>query len=581
MKETKKQEHKKQENKKHKLASVAAGMVIFCLLLLLGWAGWMLYKRAEEAVSLSDRIQALTGDLSSMSEEYSVLEEEQGVLSDKFSLISGQFSGLWQRYLSARGHGMGEAEGFEFTESARELKNPNRGFYHMHGYFIKDEVRSLQSYQEDLGWRFAKDHDTSLTMIQINLQHFKNREISAKGLESLDNLFRALEANAGDKHLILRFLYDWDGKNMQYEPDSLDTILRHIEQVGPWLKEYQEQIFLTQGLFIGSWGEMHSSKFLGQENYQLLANALYEATADSTYLSVRMPAQWRMITGIGDPEQVVRGDGSLASRLGLFNDGMLGSWSDYGTYGDQTREEHGDFTFWNRQEELAFQDILCRTVPIGGEIMTPNKYNDFENALQDMKAMHVTYANRDFDTRVFDKWARTTVSEDSCFDGMDGLTYMERHLGYRLVLRDTAFAYDWKEDLLTAKITLQNVGFAPIYREALVELILYDAENGREYSYTLGPEQDIRDLAGGTVSDELMSLNWELPLGGMPQGELEIYFRISDELSGETILLGNEQDPDRRGYRVGTLHLGEAEALLELWKQELPDWLFGILNKEG
>lgn len=574
-------ETQEQKKKKHKLSAVIVGMIIACQTLLLSAAGWMLYKRADEAVSLSDRIQALTGDLSSMSGDYSTLEEKQGALADKFSVISGQFSELWQRYLSARGHGAGTVEGFAFTESARELKNPNRGFYHMHGYMIKDEARSFKSYQEDLGWRFAKDYDTSLTMIQINLQNFKNREISEKGLASLDNLFKALKENVGDKHLILRFLYDWDGKNMQYEPDSMDTILRHIEQVSPWLKENQEQIFLLQGLFIGSWGEMHSSKFLGQENYQVLANALYEATADSTYLSVRMPAQWRMITEIADPEQVVREDGSLASRLGLFNDGMLGSWSDYGTYGDQTREEHGDFTFWNRQEELAFQDILCRTVPIGGEIMNPNKYNDFENALQDMKVMHVTYANRDFDTKVFDKWARTTVSEDSCFNGMDGLTYMERHLGYRLVLRETAFDYDWKKDLLTAGITLQNVGFAPIYRKAQVELVLYDAENGREYSYVLGPEQDIRDLAGGTMSDELKTLRWELPLGGMPRGELEIYFRIADELSGETILLGNEQDPDRRGYRVGTLRLGEAEELLEIWKQELPDWLFGILEKEG
>lgn len=571
-------ETQEQKKKKHKLSAVIVGMIIVCQTLLLSAAGWMLYKRADEAVSLSDRIQALTGDLSSMSGDYSTLEEKQGALADKFSVISGQFSELWQRYLSARGHGAGTVEGFAFTESARELKNPNRGFYHMHGYMIKDEARSFKSYQEDLGWRFAKDHDTSLTMIQINLQNFKNREISEKGLASLDNLFKALKENVGDKHFILRFLYDWDGKNMQYEPDSMDTILKHIRQVSPWLKENQEQIFLLQGLFIGSWGEMHSSKFLGQENYQVLANALYEATADSTYLSVRMPAQWRMITGIADPEQVVREDGSLASRLGLFNDGMLGSWSDYGTYGDQTREEHGDFTFWNRQEELAFQDILCRTVPIGGEIMTPNKYNDFENALQDMKAMHVTYANRDFDTKVFDKWAQTTVSEDSCFNGMDGLTYMERHLGYRLVLRETAFDYDWKKDLLTAEITLQNVGFAPIYRKAQVELVLYDAGNGREYAYTLGPEQDIRDLAGGTMSDELKALRWELPLGGMPQGELEIYFRIADELSGETILLGNEQDPDRRGYRVGTLRLGEADELLEIWKQELPDWLFGILE---
>lgn len=566
------------KKKKHGILRIAVSLVIICLLLLLGAVGWMLYRKGGEASSLFERLSTLSGDFSALSDEHSVLAEEHTMLSDKFSVISDELSAVWQNYLEARGHGTGTVENYEFTESNRKLKNPNRGFYHMHGYFIRDEVRSFESFQEDLGWRFAKDNETSLTMIEINLQYFKNGEISEKGLKSLDNLFRALEENVDDKHLILRFLYDWDGKNMQYEPSSLDTILRHIEQVGPWLKEHKDQIFLIQGLFIGSWGEMHSSKFLGTENYQTLAQALYEATADSTYLSVRMPAQWRMITGIADPGQVVRGDGTLASRLGLFNDGMLGSWSDYGTYGDQTQAEHGDFTFWNRQEELAFQDILCRIVPIGGEIMTPNKYNDFENALADMKAMHVTYANRDFDTRVFDKWEKVIVQEDGCFDGMDGLTYMERHLGYRLVLRETALEYDWKADRLTADITLQNVGFAPIYRDALVELVLYDRERGREYSYVCNPEQDIRDLAGGTQSDELMTLRWELPMGGMSQGEYEVYFVISDDLSGERILLGNEQDPDRRGYRVGTLKLGETEEVAELWKQELPDWLAGILK---
>lgn len=572
-----KEEHRKVKEK-HRLSYIAVSMAIFCLLLLLGATCWVLYRRDGEASTLFERFSALSDDFSTLSDDHSVLKEEHAALSDKFSVLSDEFSALWQKYLEARGHGTGTTESYEFTESARALKNPNRGFYHMHGYLIKDEVRSLKSFQEDLGWRFAKDNDTSLTLIQINLQYFRNRDISEKGLESLDNLFRALEENVDDKHLILRFLYDWDGKNMQYEPNSLDTILRHIEQVGPWLKEHKDQIFLTQGLFIGSWGEMHSSKFLGTENYKELAQALYEATADSTYLSVRMPAQWRMITGIADPDQVVRGDGTLASRLGLFNDGMLGSWSDYGTYGDQTRAEHGDFTFWNRQEELVFQDILCRTVPIGGEIMNPNKYNDFENALADMKAMHVTYANRDFDTKVFNKWEKTVVQEDSCFDGMDGLTYMERHLGYRLVLREAALEYDWKEDRLTTEITLQNVGFAPIYRETRVELVLYDRERGREYSYSCGPGQDIRDLAGGTQSDELKTLRWELPLGGMPQGELEVYFSISDDLSGEVILLGNDRDPDRRGYRVGTLKLEEDGGLLELWEQELPDWLSWIFE---
>lgn len=542
-------------------------LVFFCLLLLLGGAGWKLYQWNGEIRTLSHR-------LSEVSEEYGELSGEHTELSGKYTELSEGIMTLLMQYAEARGHGTGATESFAFTESNRALRNPNRGFYHMHGFRITD-VES--DFRENIAKRFAKDGETSLTLIEVNLQAFRKGEISEKGLKSLDNLFEAL--GSVDKQLILRFLYDWDGKNSQYEPDSLDVILGHMEQVSPWLKEHENQIFLLQSLFIGNWGEMNGTKFLGTEELQALAGKLYQASGDNTFLSVRMPAQWRKITEIADPGQVDRGDNTLASRMGLFNDGMLGSWSDYGTYGNQNQAEHGPYTYWNRQEELAFQDVLCRLVPNGGEVVIDNEYNDFENAVADMKAMHVTYLNRDYDTKVMDKWEKSIVQEGSCFDGMDGLTYMERHLGYRLVLRESALNYDWRTDRLSAEITVQNVGFAPVYREAEVKLVLYDRERGREYVYLLSSDQDIRSLAGGTESQELMTLSWELPMGGLPQGELEVYFSVADVLSEEMILFGNEQDPERLGYRVGTLKLGGTENLSEQLRKELfprlPDVLTG------
>lgn len=76
------------------------------------------------------------------------------------------------------------------------------------------------------------------------------------------------------------------------------------------------------------------------------------------------------------------GDGSLASRLGLFNDGMLGSVYDLGTYDDtpltssSTPGEKG-----SRSDELIYQYKLCQYVPNGGEVTVNNEYNDLENAI--------------------------------------------------------------------------------------------------------------------------------------------------------------------------------------------------------
>lgn len=535
---------------------------VCCLLLLLGGAGWKLYQKTKEMTEASEWISELSEEYRELSGELEKLTREHINLAGQHSELSQGALRLLEQYLEARGHGSGTTENFIFTESATELINPNRGFYHMHGFNIHD---SVNDYRANVAGRFAEDQG-GLTLIEVNLQSFRKGEVSAEGLESLENLLEAL--TGVDKQLILRFVYDWDGKNLQSEPDSLDVILRHIEQVSGLLKKYENRIFLVQGLFVGNYGEMNNSKYLSTKDMQALAGKLFTAVGENTYMAVRTPAQWRSIMGISDPTQAAGEDGNPVARLGLFNDGMLGSATDCGTYNLTDQAEITPFSQWSRREELAFQNVLCRSVPNGGEVIIDNEYNDFENAVEDMKAMHITYLNRDYDARVLNKWQSTIVREDSCFDGMDGLTYIERHLGYRLVLRETALNYDWKSDRLTAGITIQNVGFAPVYREALVKLVLYDREQGREYAYSLDPGQDIRSLVGGTESQEFMTLKWELPLGGLPQGELEVYFSVTDILSRKRILLGNEQEPDSIGYRVGTLTLGETEVLREQLRQE-------------
>ena len=79
---------------------------------------------------------------------------------------------------------------------------------------------------------------------------------------------------------------------------------------------------------------------------------------------------------------------------------------------------------------------VCRPA---GEVIVDNPYNDLENAIADLKTMHVSYLNEDYDRNVLDKWAGTVVNTDDCYDGMDGWSYVERHLGYRLWIAGAAF----------------------------------------------------------------------------------------------------------------------------------------------
>ena len=278
-----------------------------------------------------------------------------------------------------------------------------------------------------------------------------------------------------------------------------------------------------------------------------LAARLADVSDASTFLSVRTPAQWRKITGEAAPDGWT--ENPLAKRLGLFNDGMLGSVSDYGTYSDNTRQDAGDFSAWTREEELAFQDVLCSSVPSGGEVIVDNPYNDLENAIADLKTMHVSYLNEDYDRNVLDKWAGTVVNTDDCYDGMDGWSYVERHLGYRLWIAGAALSHSFWADTVEVNAALKNSGFAPFYRQTKVCVSVTDEAGA--VCYTDEWEEELLKLSGGNEDDRELALTGTIPIRGWESGTYRVYINLSDADSGEQILLANEADATENGYCLG------------------------------
>lgn len=436
-------------------------------------------------------------------------------------------------------------ESCQFTESARELPNIDRGFYKIYRFMISDEETD---YEELVKGLYDGDEKRGLSLVEINLQNYRDGEISKRGTENIRALFRALDNI--DKRLIVRFLYDWDGENEVHEPETIDVILGHMEQLGGILREAGDQIFVVQGLFIGNWGEMNGTGYSEKDDLCRLAEKLNGMTEPSVYLAVRTPAQWRSITGIEEISEDTLGAHPFAGRLSLFNDGMLGNESDYGTYA--IRKDSGE-NFSTRQEELDFQDQLCRRVPNGGEVIHDNRYNDLENAIKDLNTMHVTYLNEGHDLEVLEKWKETTVMEEGCFYGMDGYTYMERHLGYRLLIRKIELNYCFSDRCVEAGVTLKNAGFAPIYVKPEMELILYDGEEGTCRSYEM--EGDLRSLLGGSESEKELTVTVDIPVDRLPRRKYEVYFLVTYPDSGEQILLANQQDAEEYGYHIGTIEI--------------------------
>lgn len=439
-----------------------------------------------------------------------------------------------------------EIKSFQFTESARDLKNPNRGFYHLYTFLITDDQIN---YEELIKKLYKDDIDTELILVKICLQNYRKDIISEKGLKNIKKIFSTLEHL--NKQLIVRFVYDDEGKIEYYEPETIDIILQHMKQLNPIISEYCKHIFIIQGLFTGNWGEMNGTRYNKAEDMECLANQLASITDEFTYLAVRTPGQWRSIIQSNNPVKVILEGNQLAARLSLFNDGLLGNRSDYGTYKIEDNDDNDSLGRWKREEELDFQERLCCYVPNGGEVINDNPYNDFTDAVKGLAKRHVTYLNKDYDQAVLKKWEREFVTEKSCFYGMDGYTYIDRHLGYRLLIEDTNLEYSKNQNCIFVEVCLKNVGFAPLYKKAKISMFLYNKEKSELFSKEMSCA--VRELSGGGKSGLLRTAYAQISVNELSKSEYDIYFCVEDLDTKKHILLANEQDEEVYGYHIGTI----------------------------
>lgn len=432
------------------------------------------------------------------------------------------------------------------SESTSVLNNPYQGFYHIIGYTLTDDY--VQT--ENLSDYHTRGYDSPLVLLEINLKNYRDGAVSDPGLTQLEDIFKAWSES--DTQIILRFLYDWDGIAKATEPKSLSTILTHMDQVSEIVNRYASSIYLMQGIFVGSWGEMHDSYFMDEQSVKTLLSHLHEVIAPSIYLSVRTPAQWRMVTGLYDvPAKfpAFQEHPSMIGRLGLYNDGMLGSLSDLGTYGDTPRKE-ATFPSYKgiREDELSFQNTLCQYVPNGGEVVCNNPYNDLPSAVQDLRTMHISYLNADYDSTVLEKWRQTIWDARDAFSGCDGLTYVKAHLGYRYTVRQfTLRKRDLLHPRLTIHLTLENTGFGNTLKPFEAAVLFRHTTTGETIRLPL--LFDFRNLKSGQTK----TLTASLPVKDLTPGTYELFFSVTDTATGRQIALANTPGSKVNGLLLGRL----------------------------
>ncbi|MDK2809212.1 MAG: hypothetical protein PWP24_1949 [Clostridiales bacterium] len=342
------------------------------------------------------------------------------------------------------------------VEGSNDVRNPGRGWYRIYTFLLQDPF-------DEESLLFACCKEESLALVLIDIGYYKNSildEAAIRHLQSILTFFRSQ-----DMEIILRIVYDREGKGMEHEPSGISLIRIHMKQIGLVVREYADVIFTLQGIFVGSWGEMHHSKFLNAPSVTNLMHTLYQETGGSIRMAVRSPRYLRMLFEESEIPLSLKD-----KKVGLYNDGMMGSETDLGTYDNGNSGEFDWEDAWLPADEFQFIEEIGQYVPIGGEAVGNTSLSDVRAAISYLEKNRVTYLHSIYDPQVIEKWKASVYKGEGVFRGRSAYEYIGARLGYRLVVEKTYL--EMKKARVVLNIELVNRGFANPYEDMKLYLQL-------------------------------------------------------------------------------------------------------------
>lgn len=341
-------------------------------------------------------------------------------------------------------------------------------------------------------------HGERLCLLELCLEHFRDRDLDGAALSNVRAMLEFFALRG--RQILFRGTYDLEGRAMEKEPVRLGQILAHMEQIAPLLLDFASHVLLVQGLFVGAWGEMHSSRYVDASSLQTLYRHWRTLTRGRLRLSLRTPAL---------------ADLAGAEDVGLYDDALLADDGDMGTF---PRGRDRCRPWWKPMVAAA---------PFGGEALLGMDLDAraTEALLRDME---LSYLNIQYDSRLLDRWRAMAYGQGSFFD------HVERHMGYRFLLRRLAWRRGW--GCAELEIELENTGWARCYEELYWELEREESSHAKEGGRALPgqkPEEDFdragQDVraserlavaAGAWLPGQKHVIKWKLPLTYWPEARL-------------------------------------------------------------
>lgn len=385
-----------------------------------------------------------------------------------------------------------------------------------------------------------------------------SQDLTEDALNVLQQTFDNIRDYGG--HVIVRICYDpWYNGRSNVTP-AHEWVLKHVKQLAPVLSKNTDVIVALEMGMHGAYGEMHSDTSIAYDRVAEAVNLMLRNTPPELKILTRTGNYSAKVLGFDnwgvdfniDGEkfaEIAKAKGDTMYRVGMFNDGYLGTQYDYGTWGADCK------TSICREEGVAWLEKYSINTPYGGEALTTASgyqvINTPEFLAYEGFRTHTSYLNILWNNNLIDSWKKTPFKQkDFDYDpsrdeDLTGFKYINDHLGYRFVLRESWLSDTVGADgILRAKLRIQNVGFGNLTRNAPVRLAVLEDLEGSNLdicpmpTYYELPDIDSRNIRSRTISiaggDTVMTFdgNNEIEistkLNKRGKGRYQVYLKIGE-----------------------------------------------------
>ena len=419
-----------------------------------------------------------------------------------------------------------------------------------------------------------------------------SQDLTEDALNVLQQTFDNIRDFGG--HVIVRVCYDpWYNGRSNVTP-AHEWVLKHVKQLAPVLSKNTDVIVALEMGMHGAYGEMHSDTSITYDRVAEAVNLMLRNTPPELKILTRTGNYSAKVLGFDnwgvdfhiDGEkfaEIAKAKGDTMYRVGMFNDGYLGTQYDYGTWGADCK------TSICREEGVAWLEKYGINTPYGGEALTTASGYEVINTPEFLAyegfRTHTSYLNIQWNNNLIDSWKKTTFKQKDFdydparVDSLSGFKYINDHLGYRFVLRESWLSDTVGNDgILRAKLRIQNMGFgnltrkmkASVYIHGMVDFGPLDTIAALNINKSLD-SIDFRNVHSRKIeirgADTVMTFDgnneiaFEINLGMHKDWDgklLDAYLKVcSEKKTDDCIRFANNMSPEDSANGLEKIHIGK------------------------